>query len=399
MTIKNKLSFSDNIDSVIGWLINPQINLKQSDIFITEFCQKLRDAGLSLDRLYLPIPTLHPQLLSIGFLWKLGLPIAERQEREHGIELTSMYLESPIRLIFETDIPHLRRRLTDLKQPYEFPIFEELIKDGLTDYLILPIFFRNYPRKGCIVFATKNPEGFSDSDINALKNVISVFSLILQIMAEQTITSTLLDTYLGHDAGQKVLSGLIKRGAGVSITAALWYCDLRGFTELSEKLPKDSLIELLNEYFACMGKSIYKFGGEILKFIGDAALAIFPILDDFDRDRACLTALDAAQEALQNLTLLNQERITKGLFALRAGLALHVGSVTYGNIGTPNRLDFTVIGPAVNIVSRMAGLCSPLGKTLIASEQFASPCGLKMISLGKHKLRGIEEEKELFSLN
>ena len=195
-----------------------------------------------------------------------------------------------------------------------------------------------------------------------------------------------------------MLSGAITRGSAETIACALWYCDLRGFTAMSERLPRDALIQLLNDYFACMAAPVHAHGGEVLKFVGDAMLAIFPIADDLDRDRACLTALRAAEEALEELDRLNATRRETGRPQIEVGIALHTGAVMYGNIGAPTRLDFTVIGPAVNLVTRIEDLCAPLGQRLLTSERFASPCGSKLRSLGRHRLRGIEDEQEVFGL-
>jgi adenylate cyclase len=211
------------------------------------------------------------------------------------------------------------------------------------------------------------------------------------------MAETLLDTYLGRDAGRRVLGGLIKRGDGVTIAAALWYCDLRGFTAMSENMPRDAVIEALNSYFECMAGAVHKYG-DFLKFIGDAMLAIFPIADDLDRDRACLTALSATEDALGAIAKLNAERVAAGALALEVGIALHTGAVMYGNIGAPDRLDFTIIGPAVNLVTRLEQKCVELGRPLLASAPFASPCGSRLVPVGRTRLRGILAEQEIYGL-
>jgi adenylate cyclase len=208
----------------------------------------------------------------------------------------------------------------------------------------------------------------------------------------------LLEVYLGRNAGRRVLEGRVKRGDVDSIAAALWYCDLRGFTEMSEELPPDEVVLLLNEYFDCMSGPVHRHGGEVLKFIGDAILAIFPIQDDLDRDRACLTALKAAQEALADLAALNARRRGEKRPPLEVGIALHAGTVMYGNVGAADRLDFTVTGPAVNLVSRIETLCRDLGYPLLASARFASPCGSVLRSIGMHRMRGLSAPVEIFTL-
>jgi adenylate cyclase len=221
---------------------------------------------------------------------------------------------------------------------------------------------------------------------------------VLEIREDKRIARTLLSTYLGTEAGRRVLAGQVQRGEGVSTAAALFYCDLRGFTQMSEALPRAQLIAMLNDYFETMAAPVERHGGEILKFIGDAMLAIFPIADDLDRDRACLTALAAAREAVAAMDELNRRRRATEEIELAAGIALHTGTVMYGNIGAPERLDFTVIGPAVNLVVRLERLCRKLDRRLVASGRFASPCGLAMASLGRHELPGVGEPVEVFGL-
>ena len=194
------------------------------------------------------------------------------------------------------------------------------------------------------------------------------------------------------------MAGTIKRGEGETIAAAIWLCDLRDFTLLSETLPSDEMIRLLDDYFEIMAGPVSEHGGEVLKFIGDAMLAIFPIVDDLDRDRACRTALAAAEEALARLASANLARRARGEREIDLGLALHTGPVMYGNIGAPERLDFTVIGPAVNLTARIAGLCRPLGRKILASARFASPCGSELVSLGHHQMRGLAQPQEIFGL-
>jgi adenylate cyclase len=225
-----------------------------------------------------------------------------------------------------------------------------------------------------------------------------VLSLVLDIKETSRMAGMLLEVYLGRNAGRRVLEGRVKRGDVDSIAAALWYCDLRGFTEISEALSPPDVVHLLNDYFDTMSSPVHRHGGEVLKFIGDGILAIFPIKDDLDRDRACVTALRAAQESLQALKGLNERRRTESKQPLEVGIALHIGSVMYGNVGAADRLDFTVTGPAVNLVSRIESLCRDLGYPLLTSARFASPCGSTLQSIGLHRLRGVAAPQEIFTL-
>jgi adenylate cyclase len=253
-------------------------------------------------------------------------------------------------------------------------------------------------RINAVSVATDRPNGFTDAEIERFKGLVPLLALVLEVKETRRIASTLLDTYLGRDAGRRVLGGLIRRGDGITIAAALWYCDLRNFTATTEALSRAETISLLNDYFECMVAPVHRHGGEVLKFIGDALLAIFPMVDDLDRDRACQAALAAAEEALADLDRLNHRRQAGGRPTLEAGIALHAGAVTYGNIGAPDRLDFTVIGAAVNFVTRLERMCGQVGRSLLASAVFASPCGSKLVSIGRYRLRGMAQAQEIFAL-
>jgi adenylate cyclase len=294
-------------------------------------------------------------------------------------------------------VPEIRCRIGDPGSPQNYPILAELRAEGVTDYLALPVRFSG-ERINAMSVATDRPNGFTEAEIERIKAVVPLLALVLEVKETRRISSTLLDTYLGHDAGRRVLGGLIRRGEGITIAAALWYCDLRNFTATTEALPRSETIALLNEYFECMVGPVHRRGGEVLKFIGDALLAIFPMADDLDRDRACQAALAAAEDALTDLDSLNRRRQANSQPILEAGIALHAGSVTYGNVGAPDRLDFTVIGAAVNFVTRLERMCGQLGRPLLASAGFASPCGSKLVSIGRHRLRGMAQAQEIFAL-
>ena len=222
--------------------------------------------------------------------------------------------------------------------------------------------------------------------------------MAVEIRANRRITKNLLNTYVGQHAGERILSGDIRRGSGATVQAAIWNCDLRGFTRIAEQWPRDDVIVWLNEYFDVMAAPVEKHGGEVLKFVGDGMLAIFPL----DSPDACNQALQAAVEARHGMRELNARRIERGSFELGFGLALHVGDVMYGNIGTSTRLDFTVIGPAVNVTSRMQTLTKELRRQVVLSAPFALKCGCSaefLTTLGRFPLRGVDEPLEVFGLS
>jgi adenylate cyclase len=387
---------SHGSDTVGAWLLNEAGSLADTKAVIGGLAQRLVADGFPLYRLFLSVRTLHPQVVTIGHQWRRGDDLPSETPRDYGIDREEIYLASPIKPIHD-GAPEIRRRIGDPGSPRDYPILAELQVEGVTDYLVLPVRFSG-DRINATSIATDRPNGFTDVEIERFKTLVPLLALVLEVKETRRIASTLLDTYLGRDAGRRVLGGLIRRGDGVTIAAALWYCDLRNFTATTEALSRAETITLLNDYFECMVAPVHRHGGEVLKFIGDALLAIFPMVDDLDRDRACRAALAAAEEALADLDKLNRVRQANGKPTLEVGIALHAGAVTYGNIGAPDRLDFTVIGAAVNFVTRLERMCSQLGRSLLASAVFASPCESKLVSIGRYRLRGMAQAQEIFGL-
>jgi adenylate cyclase len=229
-------------------------------------------------------------------------------------------------------------------------------------------------------------------------SIIPPLSRVAEILALSRTAANLLDTYVGHNAGERILAGHIQRGEVEPIHAVLWFSDLRGFTSLAAKLDAGALIRALNELFECQVPAIEKRGGEVLKFMGDGLLAIFPIKSG-GRSVAelCDAALDAADEAHGALAALNRRRAQAEELPLEFGLALHVGEIAYGNIGGAGRLDFTVIGPAVNLAARLEGLTSKLGKRIVLSEQFAAATKRPVERLGEFELKGVPGSPTAFT--
>ncbi|MDH3663102.1 MAG: adenylate/guanylate cyclase domain-containing protein, partial [Alphaproteobacteria bacterium] len=279
---------------------------------------------------------------------------------------------------------------------FSSPQFQELKTEGLTEYVALPLVFGDGAIHGT-TWATDHPCGFGEDHLARIEDLLPVLGLLLEIHLKHHITVALLDTYVGQHAGEHILDGQITRGSGETINAAIWLCDLRGFTAMAERQPRDRVIQCLNDYFDRMAKPVKQHGGEILKFIGDAMLAVFPL----DADRACERALAAAIEARSAMRDWNAARLERGDQALNFGIALHAGDVMYGNIGTIDRLDFTIIGPAVNMTSRMERLCRHLDLDLLMSDTFAQMCASQasLRSLGKHHLEDIARPVEIFTVD
>ncbi|MFZ5790295.1 MAG: adenylate/guanylate cyclase domain-containing protein [Pseudomonadota bacterium] len=377
------------------WLLEEGRRAATLDEAVAGLGELLIAEGLPLARLGIHLRALHPQVRGLRVLWLPGQPPL-RTLYGHDSAVAEAYALSPLAAAYASGEP-IRRRLEGRAEAFDFPVLHDLKDEGLTDYLVTPLTFGSGERHG-VSWASRAEGGFSDQHLADIRALMPALTSMIEIHYGRRTLAYLLEVYLGREAGRRVLMGSIRRGEATTIAAALWYCDLRGFTGLSDRLERDQIIELLNDYFDCMAAPVEALGGEILKFVGDAMLAIFPMKDDLDRDRACLDALAAAERALLDLDTLNLRRAESGKPELKVGLGLHAGAVSYGNIGAPARLDFTVIGPAVNLVTRIESLCPLLGQPLLASKPFASPCGSRLTSLGRHSLKGIEEPQEVFGL-
>jgi adenylate cyclase len=376
---------------LLDWLLFDVGNTSDLPHFLDALGNQLCQAGLAVWRITLNIPTLHPEQRAYTFVWTEGQPTAT-MPRAHGIEQTSAFLASPFRLATESGKP-LRRRL-DTPQP-ALPVLEEFRREGGTDYFIVPL--KLLLRTAAISFVTRRGDGFSDAALAALEAAAIAATPHISLRSIRLSAVNLLNTYVGRGAGEHIISGQIRRGEGETIHAAIWYCDLRGFTRMSDAMPLDGVIEVLNQWFERMVRAVEDEGGEILKFIGDGMLALFPSRAD-DLGACCRAALRAARAALAAMEMLNVERRAAGKAPLLFGLALHLGDVSYGNIGAAHRLDFTVIGPAVNFASRLEEQTKLTGHTLLISREFAAASGKTLQSIGSLRLRDIAEPQEVFTL-
>ncbi|HVH84042.1 MAG TPA: adenylate/guanylate cyclase domain-containing protein [Steroidobacteraceae bacterium] len=386
-------AISLSLPEPIPWLLTEARRIADGETFLARLCERLLAVGLPLYRATIGVRVLHPQLIGVNLLWRRGSEV-ERIERTHGTELTSTYLESPIRVLYE-GAAALRRRLEGPDAQLDFPILKELRAEGVTDYVAMAMpDMEGQPAS--VTWASDRPGGFSTADLTLLWDILPILSLSIEVRKVRRLAGNLLDFYLGQQTGRRVLQGAIRRGELETIHAALWYSDLRGFTAMSDTLPFVELIELLNAYFEAVSEPVMARGGEVLKFIGDAMLAIFA-LDPAREGEGVRLAMEAAEEALRNVERVNGTRAAQGKRAFRLGIALHVGDVGYGNIGAPTRLDFTVIGQAVNKVVRIEALSKALDRPLLVSSEFAHRCTHPLISLGFHALRGISEPEEIFA--
>jgi adenylate cyclase len=376
---------------VLDWLVNGTRDERFLDNIFRDCCVKLRAQGIPLARATMHLRLQHPQWHGSRVLWRPDLKEAELVPIELGITETDRYRRNPVGVL-QDGSAEIRKRLEEPAEDHDFPLYAELRNDGLTDYVAWPLEFTLGVRH-VITFAADRPGGFTDDELGLLRDLLPALALVTEVRLKNRFARRLLETYVGPHASEQILSGHIRRGSGVTITAVVMICDLRGFTTISEAWPRDDVISMLNEYFEVVSGPLEENGGEILKFIGDGLLAVFPL----NRPTACADALAAVLSVRRGMAALNERRVGANLEPLGYGLGVNVGDVMYGNIGTPTRLDFTVIGPAVNTAARLEGLTKSLGRTALFSGGFADTVGSPSLrSLGRHPLRGLGEPLEVF---
>jgi adenylate cyclase len=377
--------------SVLDWLVNETRDERFLDNIFRDCCVKLRADGIPIARATMHLRLQHPQWFGSRVLWRPDLKEAELHPIEIGITETDRYRNNPVGAL-QTGSAQVRKRLEEAPDDRDFPLYEELRREGLTDYVAWPLEFTLGVRHA-ITFAADRPGGFTEDELGALRDLLPALALVTEVRLKNRFARRLLETYVGPHASEQILSGHIRRGSGVTITAAVMICDLRGFTTISELWPRDDVISMLNEYFEVVSAPLEENGGEILKFVGDGVLAVFPL----NRPTACADALAAVLSVRRGMAALNERRIGANLEPLGYGLGVNVGNVMYGNIGTPTRLDFTVIGPAVNTAARLEGLTKSLGRTGLFSGNFADTVRSPLLgSLGRHPLRGLGDPLEVF---
>ncbi len=369
------------------------------------FCERATRLGLPFARAAVFLDTLHPIHEGRGVRWERdgGAPRIIEYGRTSVGEEAQRWQQSPFYRLFHSQESVLRRRLTAASES-EFAIFPELRAAGITDYVAM---INRFAADGVIgemdcvysSWQSDHPEGFTDGDLATIRRLMPFLGLALKSRALARIAETLLETYLGRDAGQRVLHGRIERGITDRIETVLWFSDLRNYTRISDTAAPEQIIPLLNDYADAVFSAIESEGGDVLKLIGDGVLAIFPAAE---RHRACAAALAAATTARERVAALNARRFAAGLPTTEIYLGLHVGEVFYGNIGSQERLDFTVIGPAVNEVSRIAAMCRSVDQPLLLSSAFAAAVPeeqRRFASVGRYALRGVGRPQELFTLD
>jgi adenylate cyclase len=395
---------NEAFNELAEWVTQAGLIGRTESELMAGFCRRIVEAGVPLARAIVVLDTLHPIYEGRAFRWRADAPetveVLDYGRTNEG-EAAELWRRSPFFHLLQSGGTEMRRRLA-AGDPADFPSIAQARDEGATDYLVL---VHRFAAEGVIgemdcVYSTWSsdaPDGFAEDDVTALRRLAPFLKLAVKSAALARIVGTLAETYLGRDAGRRVMSGRIVRGVAEKIGAVLWYSDLHGYTQISDNSPPEQIIPLLNDYAEVVVSAVHGHGGDVLKLVGDGTLAIFPA---DNREEACLGALAAAVGVRDGVVELNGKRAAAGLPTTQVYLALHVGDVFYGNIGSKDRLDFTIIGPAVNEVSRILALSRSVEQDVLLSASFANALGSAMrgrlVSIGRYALRGVAQPQELF---
>ena len=389
---------------IIDWLLHDGIRIENVMHLFEEFLWRNRAAAIPVDRASLHVGTLHPQIIGFSWVWNSTDEICDEVTADARAMLSPSFTRNPLAKVMETG-ELLQVDLRTQEGRDAFPLMRELAEQGYTEYVIMPL-SAGSDRHNAVTFASKHPDGFPENIADDTRMIMDIFALHVERHILQRIAHNVVDTYLGPNAGARVLSGEIRRGDGEAIDAVVWMSDLRGFTTLSDRLEGPQVSVVLNTYFEVVSQAVLEHGGDILKFIGDGILAVFPTSVS-DGAGAGELALAAAQQALTRLEELNAKPTPEleeisGWAPLKMGIGLHEGRVFFGNVGGENRLDFTVIGRAVNETSRVEALCKELKRPLLFTEpvyRSLTPSQRSEVELmGRYKLRGLEKDMPIYAV-
>jgi adenylate cyclase len=382
------------LQKITDWLIDGARSAGGPSRMMSETCERLVAAGLPLWRVGAFVRTLHPDIYGRNFIWRPGAEV-EIGTVDFNIVDSQEFKASPISIVFAQGI-EVRARADD-PESARFPIIDDLRAEGATDYIALPLHFTD-GLSHASSWTTKQPGGFTDQQVAALRSLVPALARVIEIIQWRRTSAILLDTYVGNRAGERILKGQIRRGHADTMHAAIWLSDLRGFTALSDRLPSETVVDILNNYFDCQVAAIREHGGEVLKFMGDGLLAVFPI-DEYvgDVTQVCGHVLEAARESRASVEAMHYP-IGETVERFRFGVALHVGRILYGNIGGGNRLDFTCIGPAVNLAARLEKIAGKLNRTVVASAGFAGICAGGWDDLGEFPIAGFSKAERVYGL-
>jgi len=384
------------IDAVKNWLLDVGRLIADPLDFVAAFSEQLNEQGLAIARFRIGFRTIHPQIAVWAYAWNRDDNATVIWIGHHGIESTPEYKNSPIEKVLSTG-QLFQRKLTHLHADTDHRLLHEQARLGGTDYLAIPTQFSD-GTLNISNFTSSAAHGFTPQDVGALVDLTKAVSPIIEFHATRQVATTLLNTYVGPRTGARIMKGAIKRGDGETIQAALWFSDLRDFTPLTESLPADELLAMLNRYFETIATCVVACGGEILRFIGDAMLIVFPMEHGLSEQQVCQSAITAAIRSFKEIDLINQQRAASDQPQIRFGVGLHFGDVIYGNVGSANRLDFTVMGPAVNRTARLESLTKSLDRPLLLSAEMAANTDIATIDLGHHIMKGVTQPQPVFAL-
>jgi adenylate cyclase len=403
-------AFGRGLIDVTRWTVNEGLRGASACDLFGGFCGRLLDHGVPLSRGYAALETLHPRWWGFGFTWQRDLDFIKAAQFGHEHATTTSWTGGVFHHLAKRAKagecnPGLRRRLARGPQERDFPALERFFAAGGTDYIAELFDHRHGDGSAGLgvvySFITDRADGFRPRDAALLHAALPSLSLAMKAYAGRVNASRLLQVYLGEDAGRRVQDGGIGRGSVESLRAVLWYADIRGFTAIADAAPAHDVVDLLDDVFETLTDCLRQHGGQVLKFVGDGMLATFPF-DHENRTQTCRRALDAAADAMQAIDTLNAARRAAGKISATVDLALHIGDVLFGNVGAIDRLDFTMIGPAVNEVARIEALCAPLARKVLVSADLAAAAALpasgRLMSVGRHSLRGVREEREIYAL-
>ena len=383
--------------SYVDWLLGEAWKFDDSVKLTKAFAEMLVANDSPVTRLSMFIRTLHPLVIGNAYIWRQEKAEINSFVLTHETLKSETFLDSPLAHIF-SGAGGVRRRLEGDNVILDFGILRQLHEEGCTDYVAMPVVFTN-GQINALTLATDKPGGFRTTDLGRIYEISPILSKLYEVHASQKMSSSLLQTYLGRETGERVLQGLIKRGDSEELSAVIWFCDLRQSTTLAESMDREKFIATLNQFFECMVRPILEYGGEVLQFIGDAVVAIFPKQEgDPSFQAACEEALDAAIAADERVNEWNVEREAENLPPIGFGIGLHVGTFTYGNIGIAERLEFTVIGSVANEAARIEGMTKELQQVILTSEEFANNCSNRLHLMGEFSLRGVESDQKLFGV-
>ncbi|MFS8110477.1 adenylate/guanylate cyclase domain-containing protein [Rhizobium jaguaris] len=379
------------LDKVAEWLTQSALTGENLESIVRGFCERIAASGLPIARVHLTFSMLHPLYDALGFTWRRagGLTI---EGYRHISDKPERFVQSPYYYLLSNNLLHLRRRV-DIDGPLEFPVFEDLRKEKITDYIAFVQTFGAGSAQGMMgSWSTDSISGFSEEMIGALMRMQNHLAMAAKMAVLGKLANNMLTTYLGGDAGKRVLNGQIRRGDGETIRAALVMGDMRQSTLYAEKEGRQAYIDTLNEFFDAIAAPFNRNGGEILSFLGDGFLAVYPCGRHKDPSKvACEAALSAVFHAQNRVAALNKDRQTRGLSEVRYGIGLHVGNVMFGNVGLKDRLTFSAFGAAVNEVERLQSLTKKYQTEVVASQTFAGYTGGEWVTLGEERLRGVRQ--------